>query len=47
MHGQLKNFSLDQLCRFLNYLDKDVEIVVKDKPRTHAHGETQIVLQAR
>jgi predicted XRE-type DNA-binding protein len=28
MRGQLKNFSLDRLCRFLNRLDKDVDIVV-------------------
>jgi predicted XRE-type DNA-binding protein len=47
MHGQLKNFSLDRLCRFLNHLDKDVNIVVKDKPRSRAHGETHIVFQSR
>ena len=47
MGGQLKNFSLDRLCRFLNHLDKDVDIVVKDKPRTRAHGETHIVFQVR
>jgi predicted XRE-type DNA-binding protein len=43
MRGQLKNFSLDRLCRFLNYLDKDIEIVVKNKPRGRAHGETHIL----
>src|SRR5437867_1148593 len=47
MRGQLKNFSLDRLCRFLNHLDKDVDIVVKDKPRSRSHGETHIVLRAR
>ena len=47
MRGNLKNFSLDRLCRFLNHLDKDVDIVVKDKPRARAHGETHIVFQAR
>ena len=47
MRGQLKNFSLDRLCRFLNHLDKDVDIVVKDKPRSRPHGETHIVLRAR
>ena len=47
MRGQLKNFSLDRLCRFLNHLDKDVDIVVKDKPRARAHGETHIVFQSR
>ena len=43
MRGQLKNFSLDRLCRFLNRLDKDVDIVVKDKPRNRVHGETHIL----
>ena len=43
MRGQLKNFSLDRLCRFLNHLDKDVDIVVKNKPRSRAHGETHIL----
>ena len=43
MRGQLKNFSLDRLCRFLNRLDKDVDILVKDKPRSRAHGETHIL----
>jgi predicted XRE-type DNA-binding protein len=45
MRGQLKNFSLDRLCRFLNHLDKDVDIVVKDKPRSRTHGETHIVFR--
>ena len=43
MRGQLKNFSLDRLCRFLNYLDKDVDILVKNKPRSRAHGEIHIL----
>jgi len=43
LRGQLKNFSLDRLCRFLNRLDKDVDIVVKNKPRSRAHGETHIL----
>lgn len=47
MRGQLKNFSLDRLCRFLNHLDKDVDIVVKDKPRSREHGETHIVFRSR
>jgi predicted XRE-type DNA-binding protein len=47
MRGQLKNFSLDRLCRFLNRLDKDVDIVVKDKPRSRTHGETHIIARKR
>jgi predicted XRE-type DNA-binding protein len=47
MRGQLKNFSLDRLCRFLNRLDKDVDIVVKDKPRSRTRGETHIISRTR
>lgn len=47
MRGQLKNFSLDRLCRFLNCLDKDVDIIVKDKPRSRTHGEIHIVSRMR
>ncbi len=47
MRGRLKNFSLDRLCRFLNRLDKDVDIVVKDKARGRTHGQTHIVLRLR
>jgi predicted XRE-type DNA-binding protein len=44
---QLKNFSLDRLGRFLNRLDNDVDIVVKDKPRNRTRGETHIISQTR
>lgn len=47
MRGQLRNFSLDRLCRFLNALDKDVDIVVKDKPKSRRCGETHIVSRRR
>lgn len=47
MRGQLKNFSLDRLCRFLNRLDKDVDIVIKDKPRNRIRGETRIIFRTR
>jgi predicted XRE-type DNA-binding protein len=47
MRGQLKNFSLDRLCRFLNHLDKDVVIVVKDKPRNRTCGKTHIISRTR
>jgi predicted XRE-type DNA-binding protein len=47
MRGQLKNFSLDRLCRFLNRLDKDVDIVGKDKPRSRTRGETHIISRTR
>jgi phage-related protein len=33
MKGHLDGFSAERLFRFLNKLDKSVEIVIKDKPR--------------
>jgi predicted XRE-type DNA-binding protein len=38
-NGRLSGFSVERLIRFLNALDRDVEIVVKAKPpsRRHAH----------
>ncbi len=47
LRGQLREFSTDRLFRFLNALNQDVEIVIKEKPRSrrkamvsvlHAHG---------
>lgn len=46
MRGNLKNFSLDRLCRFLNKLDKDIDIVIKNKPVERAFGETHIVMHS-
>jgi len=46
LRGQLRNFSLDRLCRFLNRLDKDVDIIVRDKPRGRTRGETHIIAKA-
>jgi len=37
--GQLAGFSTDRLLRFLNALDRDVEIVVKAKPRSRKRAE--------
>ena len=42
MRGRVKNFSINQLYHFLNLLGKDVEILVKDKPKTRPYGETHI-----
>ncbi len=43
--GQLVGFSTDRLLRFLNALDRDVEIVVKTKPRSRKRA--QIVVTTR
>ena len=42
MCGRVKNFSINQLYHFLNLLGKDVDILVKDKPKTRPYGETHI-----
>jgi predicted XRE-type DNA-binding protein len=33
-HGRLDGFSMERLCRFLNALGQDVQIVVRPKPRS-------------
>ena len=42
MNGQLHGFSLERLVRFLNALDRDVEIVVRRRPRSREHGQTRV-----
>lgn len=42
MNGQLHGFSLERLVRFLNALDRDVEIVVKRRPRSRDRGRTKV-----
>ncbi len=37
-HGRLSGFSVERLIRFLNALDRDVEIVIKTKPPSRRHG---------
>jgi predicted XRE-type DNA-binding protein len=38
-NGRLSGFSVERLIRFLNALDRDVEIVVKAKPRSRRRGQ--------
>jgi predicted XRE-type DNA-binding protein len=42
MGGQLHGFSLERLVRFLDALDRDVEIVVRRRPRSREHGQTRV-----
>jgi predicted XRE-type DNA-binding protein len=42
MNGQLHGFSLERLVRFLNELGRDVEIVVRRRPRTRDRGHTMV-----
>lgn len=42
MNGRLHGFSWERLVRFLNALDRDVEIVVKKRPRSREHARTTV-----
>jgi predicted XRE-type DNA-binding protein len=42
INGQLHGFSMERLVRFLNALDRDVEIVVRRRPRSRDHGRTRV-----
>jgi predicted XRE-type DNA-binding protein len=40
--GRLSKFSLERLIGFLNALDRDVEIVVKRKPRSRKQAHVRV-----
>jgi predicted XRE-type DNA-binding protein len=44
MRGRLEGFSSDRLFRFLNSLDRDVEIVIKPKRPEADHGRVRVVV---
>ncbi len=41
-NGQLNGFSVERLIRFLNALDRDVEILIKAKPRSRRRGQLRV-----
>jgi len=41
--GRLTGFSMERLIRFLNSLDRDVQIVVTPKPRSRQRATLQVV----
>lgn len=43
MRGRLEGFSSDRLFRFLNALDRDVEILIKPKKQEDLHGHIRVV----
>ncbi|MBI2863485.1 MAG: XRE family transcriptional regulator [Chloroflexi bacterium] len=47
LRGRLSGFSIDRLLRFLVALDRDVEILVKPKPRTRPRGRVDVVAVSR
>ena len=43
VNGRLANFSSERLMRLLTALGQDVEITIKAKPRSRAHGRIRVV----
>lgn len=42
--GRLSGFSIPRLIKFLNFLEQDVEILIKDKAnRTEHHGHLSVI----
>jgi predicted XRE-type DNA-binding protein len=42
LNGRLAGFSMERLIRFLVALDRDVQIVVRQKPRSHARARVSV-----
>ena len=42
LRGKITGFSLERLFRFLNALGRDVEIVVKSKPKTRKEARIKV-----
>ena len=43
LRGQLREFSTDRLFRFLNALNQDVEIVIRQKPGTRRQATVSVI----
>lgn len=43
LKGRLANFSSDRLMRFLAALGKDVDIIVRDRPKSREHGRVRVI----
>src|SRR5271169_3011055 len=46
LNGRLANFSSERLMHLLTALGQDVEIMVKAKPRSRAHGRIKVIGEA-
>lgn len=42
VRGRIGGFSMERLIRFLNALDRDVEIVIKRRPRNRPMARTRV-----
>lgn len=47
VRGRLSGFSMERLYRFLNALGRDIEIVVRPKPRTKRRATLRVVTPGR
>ena len=47
LNGRLANFSSDRLMRLLTALGQDVDITVRAKPKSRAHGRIRVGGEAR
>lgn len=43
LNGRLANFSSDRLMRFIAALGKDVDIVVRDAPKSRRRGKVRVL----
>jgi len=43
LNYKLEGFSVERLMRFLTALDRDIEIVIRKKPRARATGKISVV----
>jgi len=43
MRGQLREFSTDRLFRFLNAMNQDVEIVIREKPQERKQATLSVI----
>jgi predicted XRE-type DNA-binding protein len=46
LNGHLANFSSERLMRLLTALGQDVDIVLRDKPRSRQRGHVRVVSEA-
>ena len=44
MHGRLGGFSTERLFKFLNALGRDVQIIIKPKPRSRHQARVDVVV---
>lgn len=46
LRGRFGGYSIDRLLRFLNALDQDIELIIKDKPRSRREATMSVTARA-